>query len=59
MKFELEEYHRGITDDELLADLKRVALEFNRTLLLGTSMMKKVNMERLLILGDSVAGSML
>jgi hypothetical protein len=25
MKFELEEYHRGITDEELLSDLKRVA----------------------------------
>ena len=31
MKFELEEYHRGITDDQLLADLKRVALELNKT----------------------------
>ncbi len=30
MKFELEEYHRGITDDELIADLKRVASEFNK-----------------------------
>ena len=30
MKFELEEYHRGITDEELIADLKRVANEFNK-----------------------------
>ncbi|HKI10640.1 MAG TPA: HNH endonuclease [Candidatus Acidoferrum sp.] len=30
MKFELEEYHRGITDDELIADLKRVANESNK-----------------------------
>jgi len=30
MKFELEEYHRGITDEELLADLKRVALALNK-----------------------------
>ena len=31
MKFELEEYHRGITDEELLTELKRVALELNKT----------------------------
>jgi hypothetical protein len=31
MKFELEEYHRGITDEELVADLKRVALDLNKT----------------------------
>ena len=30
MKFELEEYHRGVTDDELISDLKRVAAELNR-----------------------------
>jgi 5-methylcytosine-specific restriction endonuclease McrA len=30
MKFELEEYHRGITDEELIADLKRVANELNK-----------------------------
>ena len=30
MKFELEEYHRNITDDELVADLKRVATELNK-----------------------------
>jgi len=31
MKFELEEYHRGVTDEELLAELRRVALELNKT----------------------------
>ncbi len=31
MKFQLEEYHRGITDEELIADLKLVALELNKT----------------------------
>lgn len=30
MKFELEEYHRGITDEELIADLKRVANDLNK-----------------------------
>ncbi|MDD5605803.1 MAG: HNH endonuclease [Patescibacteria group bacterium] len=30
MKFELEEYHRNIKDDDLIADLKRVALELNK-----------------------------
>ncbi len=30
MKFELEEYHHGVTDEELIADLKRVALELNK-----------------------------
>ena len=30
MKFELEDYHRGITDEELIADLKRVANELNK-----------------------------
>lgn len=30
MKFELEEYHRGVTDDELIADLRRVALDLNK-----------------------------
>jgi len=30
MKFELEEYHRGITDEELIADLKRIANELNK-----------------------------
>jgi 5-methylcytosine-specific restriction endonuclease McrA len=33
MKFELEEYHRGITDDELITELKRVALKLNKTAL--------------------------
>jgi len=31
MKFELEEYHRGVTDEELLADLQRVASDLNKT----------------------------
>ena len=31
MKFELEDYHRGITDEELIADLKRVALMLNKS----------------------------
>ena len=30
MKFELREYHRGVTKDELIADIKRVALKLNR-----------------------------
>ena len=30
MKFELEEYHRNVFDDELIADLKRVAAELNK-----------------------------
>ena len=30
MKFELEEYHRGITEEQLLADLRRVASELNK-----------------------------
>jgi hypothetical protein len=30
MKFELEEYHRGITEDQLISDLKKVALELNK-----------------------------
>lgn len=30
MKFELEQYHRGITDEELIADLKRVANGLNK-----------------------------
>ena len=31
MKFELEEYHRGVTEAELLADLKRVASQLGKT----------------------------
>jgi hypothetical protein len=31
MKFELEEYHRGIKDEELIADLKRIAFELKKT----------------------------
>jgi 5-methylcytosine-specific restriction endonuclease McrA len=31
MKFELVEYHRNINDDELIADLKRIALELKKT----------------------------
>jgi hypothetical protein len=31
MKFELEEYHRGMTDEELLANLQRIASELNKT----------------------------
>ena len=31
MKFELEEYHRGVKNEELIADLQRVALELNKT----------------------------
>jgi len=30
MKFELEEYHRNVPDDELVADLKRVAAELKK-----------------------------
>jgi len=30
MKFELEEYHRGVTDEELITELQRVALELNK-----------------------------
>jgi predicted restriction endonuclease len=30
MKFELEEYHRGITDEELIADLRRIAGELQK-----------------------------
>src|SRR3989339_826903 len=30
MKFELEDYHRGVTDEELNADLKRIAFELNK-----------------------------
>lgn len=33
MKFELEEYHRGITDEELIAELKRIALKLHKTAL--------------------------
>ena len=31
MKFELEDYHRGVTDNELVADLRRIASELNKT----------------------------
>jgi hypothetical protein len=31
MKFELEEYHRTVTDEELLAGLRRVASQLNKT----------------------------
>ncbi len=30
MKFELDEYHRGVTDEDLILELKRVALELNK-----------------------------
>ncbi|HPX89864.1 MAG TPA: hypothetical protein PL133_11400 [Methylophilaceae bacterium] len=30
MKFELDDYHRNITDEELIADIKRIALELNK-----------------------------
>lgn len=30
MKFELEEYHRGVTDEELITELRRVAVELNK-----------------------------
>ena len=30
MKFELEQYHRDVTDDDLIADLKRVANDLNK-----------------------------
>ncbi len=30
MKFELEEYHRNISDEELIADLKRVAAQLRK-----------------------------
>jgi hypothetical protein len=33
MKFQLEEYHRGVKEEELLADLRRVASELNKTAL--------------------------
>ncbi|MFH0753691.1 MAG: HNH endonuclease [Candidatus Omnitrophota bacterium] len=33
MKFELEEYHRGITDEALIVELKRIASKLNKTAL--------------------------
>lgn len=33
MKFELEDFHRNITDEELLADMKRVAVELKQKFL--------------------------
>ncbi|MEK7076539.1 MAG: hypothetical protein AAB941_02670 [Patescibacteria group bacterium] len=30
MKFELEDYHHGVTNDELIADLKQIALGLNK-----------------------------
>ena len=30
MKFELDDYHRNINDEELINDLKRIALELNK-----------------------------
>ena len=30
MKFELDDYNRGVTNDELLIDLKRVALAIKK-----------------------------
>src|SRR5713101_711129 len=33
MKFELEEYHRDITDEELIADIQRVAIELKQNFL--------------------------
>ena len=33
MKFELEEYHRGITNEELVAELKLIALKLNKVAL--------------------------
>ena len=30
MKFELEEYHRGVTNDESIIDLKRIVLGLNK-----------------------------
>ena len=30
MKFELDDYHRSISDEELINDLKRIALELNK-----------------------------
>lgn len=31
MRFELESYHRGITDEELLAELRRIATHLNKS----------------------------
>ena len=33
MKFELEEFHRNISDEEILADMKRVAMELKQDFL--------------------------
>ena len=33
MKFELEEYHRGITNEELIAELKRIAIKLKKVAL--------------------------
>lgn len=33
MKFELEAYHRGITIEELIKELKRIALKLNKAVL--------------------------
>jgi hypothetical protein len=30
MKFELDDYHRNVSDEELINDLKRIALELNK-----------------------------
>ena len=31
MKFELDEYHRGVTDEELLSELRRIATKLDKT----------------------------
>lgn len=33
MKFELESYHRGITNEELITELKCIALKLNKAAL--------------------------
>ncbi len=33
MKFELDDFHRGVSDDDLIMDIKRVATQLGQTTL--------------------------
>lgn len=59
MKFELNEYHKNISKDELLEDLCIVAKKLNKSYLSRSEYEKMANIRQLLILITLVVGWLL
>jgi len=58
LKFELEEYHRCIKNEELIADLQRAASDWINRQLVVSSITRKANLALQHVFEDLVVGLM-